>query len=163
VGKLQLATFSAAKRMARAFSDDLRRRILAAYERENISQSALAQGFGVSYDDGKKIRKQQLRTGQMERAPQSRHGGVSRVTAEVQPQLQTAVRQPADITRWELQERLQKARGVGLSQSLLGLWLQKLGLRRKKNRFTRKSATRNATGSGGKSSAKSSARSRRNG
>ena len=115
--------------MARAFSDDLRRRILAAYERENLSQSALAQRFGVSYDYVRKIRKQQLRTGQRERAPQSRHGRVSRVTA-VQQQLRAAVRQQADITLWELQEHLQKASGVGLSQSRLGLWLQKLGLGR---------------------------------
>lgn len=144
--------------MARAFSDDLRRRILAAYEGENLSQSALAQRFGVSYDYVRKIRKQQLRTGQRERAPQPRHGRVSRVTAEVQQQLRAAVRQQADITLWELQEHLQKASGVGLSQSRLGLWLQKLGWGRKKNRFTRKSATRKSTGSGVRSSRKSSAR-----
>jgi transposase len=147
--------------MARPFSDDLRRRILAAYERENISQLVLAERFGVSYDYVKKIRKQQLRTGRMERTPQSRHGRVSRVTAEVQQQLRAAVDEQADITLWELQERLQKASGVGLSQSLLGLWLQKLGLGRKKNRSTPKSATPKPTGSGVPSSRKSSARSRR--
>jgi len=40
--------------MPRAFSGDLRLRIQAAYERKYISQSALAQRFGVSYDYGKK-------------------------------------------------------------------------------------------------------------
>ena len=62
--KLLLAAVSAAKRMGQAFSDDLRRRILQTYERENISQPALAQRIGVSYDYVKKIRKQQLRSGQ---------------------------------------------------------------------------------------------------
>ncbi len=144
--------------MGQAFSDDLRRRILQTYERENISQSALAQRFGVSYDYVKKIRKQQLRSGQMERTPQSRHGRVSQVTGEVQQQLRAEVRQQADVTLRELQERIQKASGVGLSQSLLWLWLQKLGLGRKKNRSMPKSGTRKRTGSGVRSSGKSSAR-----
>ena len=144
--------------MGQAFSDDLRRRILQTYERENISQPALAQRFGVSYDYVKKIRKQQLRSGQRERIPQSRHGRVSQVTEEVQQQLRAEVRQQADVTLRELQERIQKVSGVGLSQSLLGLWLQKLGLRRKKNRSIRKSGTRKRTGSGVRSSGKSWAR-----
>lgn len=143
--------------MGQAFSDDLRRRILQAYARENISQMALAQRFGVSYDYVKKIRKQQLRSGRMERTPQFRHGRVSQVTEAVQQQIRAEVRQQADVTLWELQERLQKASGVGLSQSLLWLWLQKLGLGRKKNRFMRKSGTRKRTGSGAWSSRKSSA------
>ena len=147
--------------MAQPLSDDLRRRILQTYEGENISQPALAKRFGVSYDYVKKIRKQQLRTGQMERPRQSRHGRVSRVTAEVQQQIRAAVRQQADVTLGELQERLQKASGVELSQSLLWLWLQKLGLGRKKNLSTPKSATRKRTGSGGRNSWKSSARLRR--
>ena len=144
--------------MGQAFSDDLRRRILQTYERENISQPALAQRFGVSYDYVKKIRKQQLRSGLRERIPQSRHGRVSQVTEEVQQQLRAEVRQQADVTLRELQERIQKVSGVGLSQSLLGLWLQKLGLRRKKNRSMRKSGTRKRTGSGVRSSGKSWAR-----
>ncbi len=155
---MRLAAFSATERMGQAFSDDLRRRILQTYARENMSQAALAQRFGVSYDYVKKIRKQQLRSGQMERTPQARHGCVSRVTEAVQQQIRAAVRQQADVTLWELQERMQKASGVGLSQSLLWLWLQKLGLGRKKNRSMPKSGTRKRTGSGVRSSQKSSAR-----
>jgi transposase len=128
--------------MAQAFSDDLRRRILQTYERENISQAAVAERFAVSYDYVKKIRKQQLQTKKMERTLQSRHGPVSRVTAAVQKQMQTEVRQQPDLTLQELQERVHKAQKVSLSRSLLWLWLERLGLRRKKNRSTRKSATR---------------------
>jgi transposase len=142
--------------MAQAFSDDLRRRILQTYEREDISLPALAQRFAVSYDYVKKIRQHQLKTNQMERTPQSRYGRVSRVTPEVQKQMKGEVREQPDLTLQELQERMHKTQKVHLSRSLLGLWLERLGLRRKKNRSMRKSATRKRTGNGANSSSKPS-------
>ena len=48
--------------MARAYSNDLRRKILEAYGRGSVSLEELAQRFGVSHGYTKKIRKQQLRT-----------------------------------------------------------------------------------------------------
>jgi len=135
--------------MAQAFSNDLRRRILQTYERENISQPAVAERFRVSPDYVKKIRAHQLHTGQMERAPQSRHGAVSRVTVAVQQQLRAELRQQPDLTLWELRQRIQQATGVGLSKSLLWLWLQRLGLRLKKSRSTPKNKTpKKGTGGG---------------
>jgi len=127
--------------MARAFSDDLRRRILQAYERGGVSLRELAERFSVSWEYVRKIRKQQLRTGRMERVPQSRHGRVSRVTTEVQQQLRTELRAQPDLTLWELQQRLQKTHRLGLSKSLVWLWLQRLGLGVKKSRSTPKSRT----------------------
>jgi transposase len=149
--------------MGQAFSNDLRRRILRAYEREYLSQAAIAERFEVSRDYVKKIRQQQLRTGKMERPVQARHGPVSRVTPEIQKQIQGEVQQQPDVTLKELKERIGKAKGLSLSSSLLWLWLERLGLRRKKNRFMRKSETRKRTGSGVPNSWKRSARSRRNG
>ena len=55
--------------MREAFSDDLRRRILGAYERGEGTQRELADRFRVGYEYVRKIRKQQLRNGQMERVP----------------------------------------------------------------------------------------------
>jgi len=147
--------------MAKAFSDDLRRRILQAWERENTSQTALAERFGVSYDYIKKIRKQQRRTGQMERSTQSRHGRISRVTPAVQQQMRNEVRQRPDGTLQELQEGVEKVTGVNLSRSLLWLWLERLGLRRKKNRSMRKSGTRKRIASDARRTLPKSARSRR--
>ncbi len=132
--------------MARAFSDDLRRRILVAYAGGGVSLAALAKRFAVSFEYVRKIRKQQLRTGQMERVPQGRHGPVSRVTPAVQGQLRGQLRAQPDLTLWELQQRLRQSTGVQLSQSLLWLWLQRLGLRVKKNRSTHKSKTRRQPG-----------------
>jgi transposase len=134
--------------MARAFSDDLRRRILVAYAGGGASLAALAERFAVSFEYVRKIRKQQLRTGQMERVPQARHGPVSRVTPVLQQQLRGQLREQPDLTLWELQQRVRDRSGVKLSKSLLWLWLQRLGLRVKKNRSTRKSKTQRKPGNG---------------
>lgn len=136
--------------MARAFSDDLRCRILRAYEPGTVSLRELAERFGVSWEYVRKIRKQHLRCGQMERVRQRRHGPISRVTPEVQQMVRNQVRAHPDLTLWELQRQLQKQRQIWLSKSLLGLWLQRLGLRRKKNRSTPKNKTANKGASGGK-------------
>jgi transposase-like protein len=53
--------------MARAYSDDLRRRILQAYEQGEGSEARLAQRFPVSLSYVKKIRRQLRHTGKMER------------------------------------------------------------------------------------------------
>jgi len=136
--------------MARAFSDDLRCRILQTYERGGVSLRELAERFGVSWEYVRKIRKQQLRTGRMERVVQRRHGPASRVTPEVQQQLRDQLRAQPDLTLWELQRRLQNQKQIRCSKSLLGLWLQRMGLRRKKNRSTPKSKTRKQDDGGAK-------------
>lgn len=59
-------------------SDDLRRRILEAYAREEGSQAHLARRFQVSFEF---VRKQFRQTEQMERMPQARHNAPSRMTA----------------------------------------------------------------------------------
>ena len=66
--------------MARAYSDDLRREFLEAYDAGAGSLSKLAKQFRVSLQYGKKIRGQLKRTGRKERMEQSRRGVVSRVT-----------------------------------------------------------------------------------
>jgi transposase len=135
--------------MARAFSDDLRCRILRAYERGGVSLRELAERFGVSWEYARKIRKHELRYGQRERVVQKRHGPVSRVTPEVQQELREQLRIRPDLTLWELQRAVQKQRQIWLSKSSLGLWLQRMGLRRKKNRSTPKSKIpRKAAGGG---------------
>jgi transposase len=60
--------------MARAYSDDLRRKFLVAYDRGVESLQQLSERFEVSLAYAKKIRQQLLRTGKMERVGQSRYG-----------------------------------------------------------------------------------------
>ena len=136
--------------MPRPYSDDLRRKLLEAYEAGAGSLRELATGFRVSWGYTKKIRGQQLRTGQKQRPVQSQHGPASRVTAAVQQQLRAAVRQQPDVTLVELQQRVQQATGVWLSKSLVWVWLQRLELRRKKNPSTRRNKTVAKTSGGGK-------------
>src|SRR5271157_1202493 len=72
-GRLQMA-ISASPAMPRAYSDDLRCKLLQVYVRSDIGLEELAKQFGVSYGYTKKIRRQQLQSGQRERVPQSRYG-----------------------------------------------------------------------------------------
>jgi transposase len=119
--------------MAQAYSNDLRCKILLAYTREEGSLRELAERFAVSHGYAKKIHREQLHTGQMERKPQSRYGPVSLITPTVEEQLRTEVNKQPDVTLLELQQRLQASRQVQLSRSRWGAVLQRLGLRRKKN------------------------------
>jgi len=125
--------------MPQAYSDDLRRKLLEAYEAGQGTLRELAKQIRVSWGYSKKIRAQQLRSGRKERAQQRRHGPLGRVTPEVQQQLRSALRQQPDLTLAELQQRIQQRTGVELRRSWLWVWLQRLGLRHKKNRSGRKS------------------------
>jgi len=145
--------------VARAYSDDLRGKILRAYERGRLGLEAVAEQFGVSYGYTKKIRRQQWQSGRMERPPQSRHGPVSRVTPEVEEQLRSELRRQPDLTLRELGERLEQSRQLRLSRTRLWEVLQRLGLRRKKNRSTPPSRTVRRHSSGGKPGGKREPRS----
>ena len=127
--------------MAKAYSNDLRRKILERYQRGDASLSALAERFGVSHGYTKKIRKQQLRTGQMER-PAYRAGRRSRVTPEMEASLRSWVQEQPDLTLAELQQRLQRTHSLHLSMGRLWLVLRQLKLPLKKN--TPRPGTRHA-------------------
>jgi transposase len=146
--------------MAKPYSNDLRCKFLEAYEAGAGSLRELAEQFRVSLPYGKKIRAQQLRSGQKERPAQSHHGPLSRVTEAAQARLRHWLQQEPDLTEAELRERLQ-ASGIAVCKSRVGQVLRQLGLRRKKNPSMRKNATLRRTNNDAKSSAKESARSRR--
>src|ERR1700686_1537401 len=101
---------SAKQAMAKAYSNDLRRKILETYEQGRLSLEELAEQFRVSYGYTKKIRKHQLRTGETER-PVYRSGRRRRVTPEVEAQLGEWVREQPESTLRELQQRLENSSG----------------------------------------------------
>jgi len=111
----------------------LRCKLLQAYERAGIGLERLAEQFGVSYGFTKKIRRQQLRSGQTERPLQRVHGPVSRVTDAVKQHLRQQLQDQPDLTLAELGQRLEQHLQVKLRKTRLCLELQRLGLRRKKN------------------------------
>jgi transposase len=127
--------------MAKAYSDDLRRKLLEAHDRGEGSLRVLAQRFGVSVPWAWKISGQRRRSGQMERVEQ-RHGPPSRMTAGVQASLRGLVRQQPDVTLMELQQRLWTSERVQVSFQHLWRVLQNMGLRLKKSRSMPKSKTR---------------------
>jgi len=135
--------------MAKAYSDDLRRKLLQAHDRGEGSLRALAKRFGVSVPWAWKISRQRRRTGQMERREQ-RHGPRSRITAAVQASIRGLVRQQPDATLLELQQRLWAREQLPVSLQHLWRVLQRMGLRLKKNRSTPKSKIRSRSNSGGK-------------
>ena len=119
--------------MPRAYSDDLRCKILQAYEGAEIGLERLAKQFGVSYGFTKKIRRQQLKWAQTERPRQRVHGPASRVTESVRRHLLGQLQDQPDRTLAELGQQLRQQMQVQLSKTRLCLELQRLGLRRKKN------------------------------
>jgi transposase len=119
--------------MPRAYSDDLRTKLLKAYAAGRGGLEELARQFGVSYGYSKKIRRQQLQSGQIERPRQQRHGPPGLLSAEIKQHLRSAVARQPDVTLAELKQQLQKSHRVEISQSRLWYWLRGLGLRHKKN------------------------------
>ena len=71
----------------------------------------------MSFGYSKKIRGQQLRTGQKQRPRQSQHGPVSRLTAAVRERLRSWLQEQQDLTEAELRERLQ---GIGVGYARAG-------------------------------------------
>ena len=135
--------------MAKAYSNDLRRKLLEAYGRGEGSLRELAERFGMSSPYAWKISAQRKRTGQMERVEQ-RHGPESRITASVEQQLRSWVRQQPDLTLVEIQERLWETARLPVSLARLWQVLRGMQLPLKKSRSTPRSKRRRKISSGGR-------------
>jgi transposase len=122
------------------YSQDLRRKILDAYARQEGSLAALAVRFSVSHGYTKKIRQHQHRTGQTT-APVPKQRVAPKVTAAVQQQVRRLWEAQPDATLAELCARLVANRGPRLSLARMCTLLQQLNLPRKKRHSTPASAT----------------------
>ena len=123
--------------MARAYSDDLRGKVLAAYAAGKGTLKELAERFGVSYGWVAKIHAVELRTGSRLRRPQASRGRPTRIHGELVRHL---VKQRPDIVLHELRQELAKA-GTDVSIAHPARVLGRLGLRLKKSRSTPPSVT----------------------
>ncbi|MDQ2945690.1 MAG: winged helix-turn-helix domain-containing protein, partial [Acidobacteriota bacterium] len=122
-----------ASKMPRAYSNDLRQKVLEAHAAGKGSMRELAESFGVSLGWVEKISRQRRQSGQMERVEQ-RHGPLSRVTEAIEASLREQVRRVPDRTLVELQQALRDAHGIELSITQLWRVLQRMGLPLKKSR-----------------------------
>jgi transposase len=144
--------------MARAYSDDLRRKLLEAHAAGKGTLRELAERFGVSVPWAWKISAAHRRSGAMERAPQSRHGRPSRVD---RTHVKALLKAKPNLILRELREELERTTGVAISHTQMWRVVRELGLRLKKSRSTPPSETRRRTSGGAKSSSSGSGRSRR--
>ena len=144
--------------MAKAYSNDLRCKLLTAYDRGQGSLRSLAEMFSVSYDWAKKISRQRLRSQQMERVAQSRHGVLSRITPAVEAELLRQLRQQPDRTLAELQQGLQQSLGLCISSQHLWRVLKRLGVHLIKSHSRPSSETLKPIKSDGRSSLRKSIR-----
>lgn len=146
--------------MAKAYSDDLRRRFLSAYEQGEGTLEELAERFVVSLAYGKKLRRQFQRTGQMERVEQ-RRGTPRKLLDQPREQLRHWLIAIPDLTLDQLQQKLDEDCGVKISRAQVARALKRMGLRLKKSHSTPRSGTKKKTAVGEKSLSNVSARSRR--
>ena len=142
--------------MARAYDDDLRRKLVESHAAGKGTVEELADRFGVSARWAWKVMAAYRRNGTAERPPQSRHGVVP--MAVHGPVLAMLERRPDMLLR-EVRAELATA---GFQISIPQLWrvVKKLGLRLKKSRSTPPSATPKKISASVKPSSKSSARRR---
>ena len=116
--------------MARPYSQDLRDRVLAAYDR-GLPTQQIAQLFQVSKAWARRLKQRRRETGQT-RARRMGSPGVFKVD---RARLEELVREVPDATLPELRERL----GVRCAISTISMALRKLGFSFKKRRSTRPS------------------------
>ena len=121
--------------MGKPYGDDLRRKLLSAYDQGEETLEELAGRFLVSVGWAKKISAQRNRTGQAERVPHQA-GRKPRAGAEAQRQVMDWVVSKPDLTLAEVQAKLLSEAGISLSLPQIWNLLRKLGLRLKKSRST---------------------------
>ena len=121
--------------MARAYSEDLRIRIVKAYEQGLGSIREIAKQFQVGKTFVNKLLKRWQEEGVVSPLPQG--GGVKPKLESVHLQkLHHMVEEKNDITLAELKEGLQQSTGLEVSVPTIHRGLEKLGLSRKKKHFT---------------------------
>lgn len=115
----------------KAYSLDLRLKIIDAYTNQEGSIRQVAQRFKVAKSFVQKLLKRYREEGTL--APKPHRGGFAPKLAEHLELLQQLVAQDNDATLAELCERIEQQTGIGVSQSTLCRELQTLKLTRKKS------------------------------
>ena len=120
----------------KAYSTDLRQRVVAAYDAREGTQERLAARFAVSVSWVRKLLRQRRATGSIQPRP---HGGghAPAFDPAAAMKLRQAVRDDADATL----EELGRLAGVTCSASAVYRALDRLGITRKKSRGGRPSRT----------------------
>lgn len=124
----------------KAYSLDLRERVVAAYEQGEGSIAIIAERFSVGQTFLKKMLRQKRETGSLERLPQ-RAGAKKALSENERAWLATQVELTPDATLAELQETLAARKNRLVSTATICRELQAMRLVRKKSRSLPPSAT----------------------
>ena len=125
----------------KAYSNDLRRKLVAAYERGHRSQREIAELFGVSPATVRNFVRRKRERGSPDELPRG-GGAPPRIDDKARAELRSLIASSPDATLEEAREHLARAVGVRVGLSAVCRALAKLGLPRKKSRSTPPSATR---------------------
>lgn len=133
----------------RAYSLDLRERVVTAYEKGEQSIAEIAAQFSVGQTFLKKMLRQKRETGSLEPLPTC--AGAKKVLSEQHRRfLAVQIKENPDATLAELQESLQAKKKVRVSAATVSRELQEMGLPRKKNHLSHRNGTiERGRGSGG--------------
>ena len=114
-----------------AYSEDLRRKVVAAYAQRQGSMRVLARRFKVSLGFVRDLLKRYRATGEVK--PKAYRRGVKpKVDAAGEHSLRELIRQAPTLTLWELSEWYERRWGVRVSKSAMDRTLRRLKLTRKK-------------------------------
>jgi transposase len=121
----------------KAYSLDLREKIIQVYEREEISQRQLARQFGVALSFMQKLLKKYRETGSIAAKPFA--GGVKlKLKSEQLVSLAEIIEANNDATLEELSKLFQEKAGISLSRATMGRMAQRLKMTVKKNTSSRR-------------------------
>jgi len=123
----------------RAYSIDLRERVVASVENGECNIPAAARRYKVSEPTIERWLARKRRTGAV--APLAHAGGPSRKLAAAEAAIRAAVKAQPDATLEELCERVEKDTGIKSERSMMCRELARLKLPRKKSRSMPVSAT----------------------
>jgi len=131
----------------RAYSDDLRLRIIEMIQANELSQAVIAGHFSVSLPFVEKLWHRFRTTGSYRAKPHA--GGVKRFLRAGEQLIRELVKAQPDLTLAELCERVSKATGKAqVTTATMCVELQRLKLPLKKSRFTLSSEKANEFGKG---------------
>jgi transposase len=114
----------------KAYSQDLRTRVIVSVETGKQAQGSIAATFGVSLSTVEKWLRRKRETGQESALPQVH--GPTRTLQDCAQFIRAEIKQQPDSTLAELCEHVATVKGVQASPSMMCRELQHLGLRRKK-------------------------------
>lgn len=126
--------------MPAPLSDDLRRRIVAAYQAGEGTLREIAERFQVGSASVTRLLRLERETGSIEPKTYTRTAE-TRVRAEDIPLLKSWLSENPSLTQDELARRYERETGRAVSQRTISRVLSQAGITRKKSRPTRRSAT----------------------